>query len=203
MYKSHAESIGLDNLHIRLHPIAPSPIHCILKSDETGIYKSEFPTITDMYNITSLQKLEVLRETMQSTLVPESDVGSSSSSKHLVSVLRLVELHRRGLTQLSFHAIGIRKVDIETKMSRIIGIAPSSPSRQVKLCNFSQEKFVSPHNTVTVKPNNTSTTSEINHSTVDSIQCLKLIKGLVSNEVFLDPVLAKLKLHRGVQSNTM
>nr|CAH8826272.1 unnamed protein product [Trichobilharzia regenti] len=187
VYKLHAESVGLDQLPIRLHAVTSSPILYLLKSVATDIPKSDYPTITDMYNLTSHQRLDTFRETMQSTLVKQSNVGSSSSSQHLMSVLRLVDFHRRGLTQLSYHALGLRNVDIETNMSRIIKTAPLSQSSQVKSPSSPQEKCMPSTDILVTKPTNITIDCNMTNSIAEFVHCLKAIKGLVSNELFIDP----------------
>ncbi|CAH8451363.1 unnamed protein product [Schistosoma turkestanicum] len=187
-YVLHAESVNLNRLHIRLHPLTLGRIQHLSKSD-MDTFSSDYPTATDMYNLTSQDRLEVFRETMQSSLTPGSNVGSSSSSQHLMSILRLVEMHRRNMTQLSYHALGIRKVDINTKMSELLKMCLSPSRNQLSLDSSSQDHDL--EESTSTKLSNTLLASEISHSSVDIIQDLKIVKGLVSDKVFLDPHLSE------------
>ncbi|CAH8457779.1 unnamed protein product [Schistosoma rodhaini] len=187
IYRLHAESVKLDRLHIRLHPLALGRIQHISKSDDVDNFNSDHPTVTDIYNLTSQERLAVFRETMQSSLVPGSNVGSSSSSQHLMSILRLVEMHRHSTTQLSYHALGIRKIDINTKMSELIKISSSPLSSQLDLHSPSQC-----HHDLDELTTNTLPAPEMSDPVLDIIQDLRMVKGLVSNKIFFDPRLSEL-----------
>ncbi|CAH8465069.1 unnamed protein product [Schistosoma mattheei] len=191
IYRLHAESVKLDRLHIRLYPPSLGRIQHISKFDDVDTFNSDHPTVTDIYNLTSQERLAVFRETMQSSLIPGSNVGSSSSSQHLMSILRLVEMHRRSMTQLSYHALGIRKIDINTKMSELLKISSSPPNSQLDFHSSSQCHHDLDELT-TIKTTNTLPASEISNPVLDIIQDLRIVKGLVSNKVFFDPHLNEL-----------
>ncbi|CAI2724213.1 unnamed protein product [Schistosoma spindalis] len=187
IYRLHAESVKLDRLHIRLHPLSLGRIQHISKFDGVDTFNSDHPIVTNIYNLTSQERLAVFRETMQSNLIPGSKVGSSSSSQHLMSILRLVEMHRRRMTQLSYHALGIRKIDINTKMSELLEIRSSPPSSQLDLHSSSQC-----HHDLDESTTNAMSASEISNPILDIIHDLRIVKGLVSNKVFCDPRLNEL-----------
>ncbi|TNN15435.1 Fanconi anemia group M protein isoform 1 [Schistosoma japonicum] len=191
VYRLHAESVNLHTLRIRLHPLSAGQIQCLSKFGGMGNLNSHYPTLTDMYSITSRERLTVFSETLQSSLIPSSNVGSSSSSQHLLSILRLVEMHRRSMTQLSYHALGIRKIDISRKMSELIKIS-SPPDSQLNLHNASQDCHDLDEMIIT-KTSNTPLASNVSYSIDDTIQDLRAINGLVSNKVFIDPRCSEFK----------
>ncbi|VDD83024.1 unnamed protein product [Mesocestoides corti] len=58
--------------------------------------------------------------------------GPSSATWHLVSSLRLIEMHRRGRTHAMYHALGLRSLDMSRPLSEIL--PPSSSQSTQALC---------------------------------------------------------------------
>ncbi|CAL8101857.1 unnamed protein product [Calicophoron daubneyi] len=184
--RSHADAIGLDKLTLRLIPNTPDRVLCLGDSNLKHTLQSSNSYLTSLYDLTSSRRLQCARNCLQSLLVPGTGKGPSSSTRHLVSVLRLVELHRLGLTQLSYHALGLRSVDCETDMKELVGNAAIDPNKEVQ----SQP-------TVSL-PGSDSKTANIAHSypvssnpsddNFDphccSLEYPKLTRGVVSNEYF-------------------
>lgn len=110
----------------------------------------------------SRRHLDAMRENFQST-----DTGPSASTWHLVSLLRLMELHRKGRTHAMFHATGMRNVDMSCPLSELL---PSSMSQMTQ-------------SQATVVPSQTlpCSSSPVNPSPV------RFFRGLISGEIMADP----------------
>ncbi|KAF6768503.1 hypothetical protein AHF37_08178, partial [Paragonimus kellicotti] len=133
--RSHADAVGLQHLTLRLFPLCPSRLVSanLLQTSEL-VPECNQPSITELYNLTSTARLRATRDCLQSRLICGENRGSSTSSRHLVSILRLVEFHRRGVTQLSFHALGLRSVDVDTTMGELLeGTDAASSEQQASL----------------------------------------------------------------------
>ncbi|VEL14266.1 unnamed protein product [Protopolystoma xenopodis] len=106
LVQSHIEAIGFNWLKLHMYPLEYSELVLTNKHNSTSSFIYNYP------NVIKSRCFSACRERLSSK--------PSLSSIHFVSCLRLSELHRKGATQLSFHAMGYRNVDTETPFSVLL-----------------------------------------------------------------------------------
>ncbi|TGZ70613.1 hypothetical protein CRM22_003107 [Opisthorchis felineus] len=181
--QSHADAVGLSHINLRLTPVGPSPLLSLcVGTNSHSDWKSEYPQLTQLYDLTSPKRLTSLRTCLQSRLSPRGKVGSSTSSFHLVSVLRLIELHRRGVTQLSYHALGLRSVDVDTTL-------PPSPVANADLESSQAEPMLKTNEDVkNANPESDDCKAQQESFTAALLKMPQPVKGLVSGKLFFPVV---------------
>ncbi|GAA27796.2 fanconi anemia group M protein [Clonorchis sinensis] len=180
--QSHADAVGLSHINLRLTPVGPSPLLSLcVGTNSHSDWKSECPQLTQLYDLTSPKRLTSLRTCLQSRLSPREKVGSSTSSRHLVSVLHLIELHRRGETQLSYHALGLRSVNVDTTL-------PPSPVAKADLESSQTEPMLKTNGNANPESDDRDTLR--GSFTAAMLKMPQSVKGLVSGKLFFPVVVS-------------
>ncbi|KAF8562000.1 hypothetical protein P879_09468 [Paragonimus westermani] len=184
--RSHADAVGLHHLTLRLFPLCPSRlVSANLPQTSELVSECNQPSITELYNLTSTTRLKATRDCLQSRLIYGENRGSSTSSRHLVSILRLVELHRRGVTQLSFHALGLRSVDVDTAMDELLeGTDAATPELQTSLEPSQKASVSSSLSNASSSEAGVDKVTEHWDSNLTSLSLPTLVRGLVSGKTF-------------------
>ncbi|OON15683.1 helicase protein, partial [Opisthorchis viverrini] len=181
--RSHADAVGLSHINLRLTPVGPSSLLSLCVGTNSN-WKSEYPQLTQLYDLTSPKRLASLRTCLQSRLSARGKVGSSTSSRHLVSVLHLIELHRRGETQLSYHALGLRSVDVDRTL-------PPNPVANADLESSQAEPMLKTNGDMkNANPESDDCNALRESFTATMLKMPQLAKGLVSGKLFFPVVSA-------------
>ncbi|KAF7233666.1 hypothetical protein EG68_12146, partial [Paragonimus skrjabini miyazakii] len=184
--RSHADAVGLHHLTLRLFPLCPSRLVSVnLPQTSELVSECNQPSITELYNLTSTARLRATRDCLQSRLICDENRGSSTSSRHLVSILRLVEFHRRGVTQLSFHALGLRSVDVDTTMGELLeGTDAATLEQQASLESTKKASVSLSLANLSSPDSEANKVTEHCDSNLTSLSLPTLVRGLVSSKTF-------------------
>lgn len=172
----YAESIGLNNYKIRLNPLDPQRL---LTSSNFNIQGPRWPCLTESYNKFNLAS---------NLLNIQAVNGSSFSTRHMVSMFRLIRLHQLNQTVLSFHALGLRSIDVDTEWTKLVGQCfQNEDMDQIKNTQMKiQDSLINIDKSIV----DVSSAASIQPTSPNANQ-LKLIEGPVSKEVYFDPLLTQ------------
>lgn len=180
----HIEAIGVVNLN--LIPLGSGDFHCLTDS----VANANLPCLTDLFKVNTSDRLRATREQLQAYKFDGSNAnGPATSTLHFMSVLRLCELHRRGLTCLSFHALGLRSVDVETPFSCLVPESDClSKCTQGTLAPLVDHQDKKPSETVmSVIPGEVSLVPLRPAAVSKTFTFPSVIRGLVSEQFFFNP----------------
>lgn len=152
----------LDSVSFNHKRFSPAPL--ISSKAQIGTQSSN--TFTSNHTCINLPSI---RENFQFGACTKQDsLGPSLVTWNTVASLRLIELHRRGITHAMYHATGLRTVDMSRSLSELLPCESSQLTR-------------APEASIFVKPTSTK------KRPLPAIASVKLIRGLVSGAFMVDP----------------
>ncbi|TPP67563.1 Fanconi anemia group M protein [Fasciola gigantica] len=186
--RSHIEVIDVENLNLNLTPVGPGWFHSL----NEPFASVALPCFTDLFKVNTSDRLRSTRERLQAHKFDGSDAyGPATSTLHFVSILRLCGLQRCGLARLSFHALGLRSVDVETPFSLLVSesdyVSQGTQEAYAPPANHKDEESSEAAASYIPEVDITASASPRSVTVPKTFAFPHVIRGLVSKQLFFNP----------------